>query len=170
MTAPTVEMVPREQYDAIYARWSALTTLATERLLALNEAKEERDAHARVIERVRVWGKEFDNPDAEPYSFADEMLTVISSLFAILDAAPPVPLDLAEQAVLEVHHHDIEAHAASFNEGWDEAVKQGLAEPRGEVVKARQILADAPHGPHCSSLIAVPDPPRYGCDCWKAGL
>ena len=165
MTAPTPETVSREQYDAIYARWSALTTLATERLLALNEA-------TRVIERVRVWGKEFDNPDAEPYSFADEMLTVISSLFAILDAAPPVPLDLAEQAVLEVHHHDLEAYAASFNEGWDEAVKQGLAEPQGEVVKLRQKLADAPHGRDCLSFYDETTRPgtRHSCTCWKAGL
>lgn len=30
--------------------------------------------------------------------------------------------------VVHVHHHDIEAHAASFNEGYDEAMRQ-LAEP-----------------------------------------
>lgn len=38
------------------------------------------------------------------------------------------------------------------------------------ITKLRGQLADAPHGPHCSSLIAVPEPPRYGCDCWRAGL
>lgn len=36
--------------------------------------------------------------------------------------------------------------------------------------QARKKLADAPHGPYCSSQVAVPEPPRYGCDCWKAGL
>jgi hypothetical protein len=32
----------------------------------------------------------------------------------------------------------------------------------------RKTLADAPHGPYCSSGIAVPEGPRYLCDCWKS--
>lgn len=35
--------------------------------------------------------------------------------------------------VLHVHHHDIEAHAASFNEGYDEAVRQFTSESADEV-------------------------------------
>lgn len=33
--------------------------------------------------------------------------------------------------------------------------------------KLHQTITAAPHAPHCSSLIPVPDPPRYPCDCWK---
>lgn len=98
----------------------------------------------------------------------------------------------AEQRVLELHHHDIEAYSASFNEGWDEAVNQGLAAPRGALDQARrelaeqkrinasnlrvmteqldlarQQIADAPHTKGCFE-----DSFDYGdgCRCWKADL
>lgn len=40
--------------------------------------------------------------------------------FAIESAAPYM--------LVHVHHHDIEAHARSFNEGYEAAVTQGLAD------------------------------------------
>lgn len=50
---------------------------------------------------------------------ATEPAEVISNIFAEGNSSP---------TVVHVHHHDIEAHAASFNDGFDEAVRQ-LAEP-----------------------------------------
>lgn len=49
-------------------------------------------------------------------------------------------------AVIEVHHHDIEKHAEHFNEGWDEAHRQGIggAESRDWLIgKVKPILAAA---------------------------
>lgn len=44
-----------------------------------------------------------------------------------------------EPAVVEVHHHDIERHAASFTEGYETAVAQGLAD---DPTLARDWLAE----------------------------
>jgi len=69
--------------------------------------------------------------------------------------------------------HDVNGKIGQF---WTvlELIKHRHADEMAAVTaerdQARQMLADAPHGPHCSSLIPVPDPPRYGCDCWKVGL
>jgi hypothetical protein len=35
---------------------------------------------------------------------------------------------LAKAEVIHVHHHDIEHHARSYNEGYDAAITQGLAD------------------------------------------
>jgi len=42
-----------------------------------------------------------------------------------------------------------------------------LDQALGERDQARETVTAAPHAPHCSSLIPVPDPPRYPCNCWK---
>lgn len=46
-----------------------------------------------------------------------------------------------EPVAVHVHHHDIEAHAASFNEGYDEAVRQ-LTEPAEEPISCRDPECD----------------------------
>jgi hypothetical protein len=51
-----------------------------------------------------------------------------------------------------------------------EATKSTLDDAWEKLHHARQTIAAAPHAPHCSSLIPVPDPPRYPCDCWKKDL
>lgn len=38
------------------------------------------------------------------------------------------PCAAREAAVLHVHHHDVENHAKSYNEGYQDAVTQGLAD------------------------------------------
>jgi hypothetical protein len=51
-----------------------------------------------------------------------------------------------------------------------EATKSTLDDAWKKLHEARQTITAAPHAPHCSSLIPVPDPPRYPCDCWKKEL
>jgi hypothetical protein len=51
-----------------------------------------------------------------------------------------------------------------------EATKSTLDDAWEKLHQARQTVIAAPHGPHCSSLIPVPDPPRYPCNCWKKEL
>lgn len=74
-------------------------------------------------------------------------------------------------AVTAERDHALEALAATNKLGAFETGKTiGAAEVRKELNHARKAIEASPHGPYCSSLIAVPEPPRYPCDCWKAGL
>jgi hypothetical protein len=59
--------------------------------------------------------------------------------------------------------------ADGYEAGRDEFA-DALAAVTAERDQARQTITAAPHGPHCSSLIPVPDPPRYPCNCWKKEL
>ncbi|WP_454835821.1 hypothetical protein [Rhodococcus qingshengii] len=69
------------------------------------------EAAHRLVSRFPVTG-----PPAPPTQSAG------GDCFDVCEGHP------VETPVVHVHHHDIEAHAASFNEGYDEAVRQ-LAKP-----------------------------------------
>jgi hypothetical protein len=58
--------------------------------------------------------------DAEFIAHAREDVPILLAEVARLTAATP--------QLIEVHHHDLEAHAASFNEGYEAAMTQGLAD------------------------------------------
>jgi hypothetical protein len=48
-----------------------------------------------------------------------------------------------------------------------EATKSTLDQAGEKVYWLKNAITYAPHGPNCSSLIPVPEPPRYPCNCWK---
>lgn len=80
--------------------WFDMARELAESAKAEQAAKAERDAFALVIQQVRDWCQEFNTPEAEPYSFSDEMLTVASSLFSIIDAVPSDALAAHDAEVL----------------------------------------------------------------------
>jgi hypothetical protein len=57
----------------------------------------------------------------DPDSTAVTVMRHIGAQLAGMLAADP-----AGPAVIEIHHHDVENHAASFNEGYDEAQRHGI--------------------------------------------
>lgn len=87
------------------------------------------------------------------------------------DCAPAEPAEVSgnifaegnsSPTVVHVHHHDIESHAASFTEGFDEAVRQ-LTEPAEEETKAEgPCEVQSPQGDTCS----FPKPGHAGVHTW----
>jgi hypothetical protein len=65
---------------------------------ALAAERERAEALALIIEQVKDWCEGFNKPEAEPYTFADEMPTVASSLAAIVYAMPSAALVAAHDA------------------------------------------------------------------------
>jgi hypothetical protein len=57
-------------------------------------------------------------------------------------AVPSRVMLAADTPVVEVHHHDLEAHAESFNQGYDAAVKQQLEDHPMAYAAALRTAAD----------------------------
>lgn len=85
---------------------------------------------------------------------ATEPAEASGNRFAECDSSTPV---------VHIHHHDIEAHAASFNEGYDEAVRQFAIESSEEATKAEGPCGvSSPQGDACS----FPKPRHAGVHTW----
>lgn len=68
----------------------------------------------------------------------------------------PVAERLADAKAVEIHHHDIEKHAESFNEGYAAAMAQ--VQPELDALDRVRALAELPdpHNPRAYQHYAVP--------------
>jgi hypothetical protein len=125
-----------------------------------------------------VWDT-FVKPDQEAGNVqSGEMRMLMAILRAVAAGFDAMNERLAsaggEPQVIHVHHHDLEAHATSFNEGYEAAVTQGLVDDpalagdwfegklREAQAKALREAAEAAEGMH--------DPVAPDCREWSDWL
>lgn len=129
-------------------------------------AAERREALARLVDPA-AWSDHTslrDPMDQENWRRRHvDSVTVAANILADLDALGLMVKPDEGEAPLVVHHHDIEKHAEHFNEGWDEAHRQGVggSESREWLFsKVQPILAEWVDTAYRTTIAGYKTPPE----------
>lgn len=124
---------------------------------------------ARVIEDLHeVATQRFDRGDFVATSFIRSGIDALTTVAAGLNAS--IQMHEQARALLDQTLTDRDRALAKLSDAEEDLGREirNHEITKSELDKAWTKIHFADHGPYCSSRIAVPEGPRYPCDCWKS--